>query len=210
VEVNEVILVKRSQQGEGDPGAFQALVEHYSSKAIRTALYITGQKDVAEEAAQEAFIQCYQKIKQLRAPENFEVWFFRILTRLSWELATKEKKTLSLEAISKSNKESLLGNDKTLSFVEASETKQFIKIALRKLSTPLRITIVLRYFNDLSIKEIARVLGCREGTVKSRLHNGLRQLASELELLGWEVPSGDKKKGKNIELTRKEGELSAI
>lgn len=204
--MDEVTLIKLSQRGDVD--AFGELVERYSGKALRTACLITGRRNLAEEVVQEAFIQCYRSIRGLRAPETFAAWFFRVLTRVSWRLAARDKGTLSLEALSNGEKESLLVDESMFVLAEAKEIEQLVQAALRKLSVPLRTTVVLRYYNDLSIQEIAKVLGCREGTVKSRLHNALKQLADELKRLGWEVSSECEAEGKNISLPGKGCEAS--
>lgn len=204
--MDEVTLVKLSQQG--DVEAFEKLVECYSGKALCTAYLITGRRDLAEEVAQEVFIQCYRSIRGLRTPKTFAVWFFRVLTRISWQQAARDKGTLSLEALSNGEKESLLTGESTDAFARAKEVEELIQAALRKLSVPLRTTVVLRYYNDLSLKEIAQALGYGEGTVKSRLHNALKQLAGELERLGWKVSSESGTERKNVDLPGKGWKVS--
>jgi RNA polymerase sigma-70 factor (ECF subfamily) len=175
---------------EGDEQAFEALIEQYSGKALRTAYLITGRKGIAEDAVQEAFVQCYRKIKGLRDPAAFEAWFYRLLTRICWRLTTREKKTVSLDSLTEGGQEHALCDDRMEDALEARETKRLVQQALGKLSIPLRTTVVLRYYNDLPLKEIARVLGCREGTVKSRLHTALKQLTDELKLIAPELFRG--------------------
>lgn len=199
-------LIKRIQGG--DLQAFEVLVEQYSGKALRTAYLITGRKDIIEDAVQEAFVHNYRKIKSLRDPTTFEAWFYRILTRVCWRLAAREKGVVSLDSLSEGGQEFALHGDTTEDAFEAGETRWLVQQALSKLSPPLRTTVILRYYNDLSIKEIAKVLGCREGTVKSRLHNALGQLAGELERLGWRVTYESGADGKNIDLLGKECEIS--
>lgn len=148
--MDETALIKLSQQGDVD--AFAALVEQNSGKALRTARLITGRRDIAEEVVQEAFIQCYRSIRGLRAPKTFKAWFYRILTRISWRLTAKGKGTLFLEDFSNREKESLLSDNSMSALAEAKEMEQLVRAALRKLSVPLRITVVLRYYNDLSIQ----------------------------------------------------------
>lgn len=202
--MDEATLIKLSQQGDLD--AFEELVKRYNGKALRTAYLFTGRRDLAEEVVQETFIQCYRSICGLRTPQTFAAWFYRILIRISRRLAAREKGTLSLEALSEREKESLLAGESTPTPAEAEEV-QLVQAALRKLSTPLYTTVVLRYYNDLPIKEIARVLSCREGTVKSRLHNALKQLAGELERLGWKTSEREMEE-KNIDLAVKRCELN--
>jgi RNA polymerase sigma-70 factor (ECF subfamily) len=68
-------------------------------KALKTAYLITGNKHIAEECVQEAFFQCYQKIYQLKNPQAFESWFYRILTRICYDYIKKNKNNISLEAL---------------------------------------------------------------------------------------------------------------
>ncbi|MGI9951599.1 RNA polymerase sigma factor [Moorellaceae bacterium AZ2] len=199
-------LIKRIQ--EGDLHSFEVLVEQYSGKALRTAYFITGRKDIIEDAVQEAFVQCYRKIKSLRDPMTFEAWFYRILTRVCWRLTAKEKGTVSLDTLSEGRQEPALLDNTTEDALEAGETRWLVQQAISKLSPSLRTTVILRYYNDLSIKEIAKVLGSREGTIKSRLHTALGQLAGELERLGWRVTCESGTDGKNIDLLGKECEIS--
>ncbi|NPV28476.1 MAG: RNA polymerase sigma factor [Firmicutes bacterium] len=183
--MNVAPLLKRIQ--EGDWQAFEMLIEQYSGKALRTAYLITGRKDIIEDAVQDAFVQCYRKIKGLRDPATFETWFYRLLTRICWRLTAREKGPVSLDSLTESGQECALRDDPIGDALEAGETKRLVQQALGKLSIPLRTTVVLRYYNDLPLKEISRVLGCREGTVKSRLHTALKQLADELKLIAPEL-----------------------
>lgn len=197
-------LLRRIQ--EGDAQAFEQLVERYSGKALRTAYLITGQKETAEDAVQEAFIQCYLKIHSLRDPADFEAWFYRILARICWRLSAKEKKTVSLDFLSEHGQEHMVGEDCTEDALKTWETRQLLKRALSKLSIPLRTTVVLHYYNDLPIKEIARVLGEREGTIKSRLHAARRQLFDALKRIApefFEVSNSDE--GRETNETTEEG-----
>ncbi|MEW6173848.1 MAG: RNA polymerase sigma factor [Bacillota bacterium] len=207
--MDEISLVKRCQQGDLD--AFRILVERLSTKALRTSYLIVGRKDIAEDVVQEAFIQCHREIKRLRTPETFETWFYRMLVRLSWRMASKEKGRLPLEPLDNAKGIST-GDDDVTDTVETKERQQAVQQAVRRLSAPLRTTIVLRYFNGLSVKEIARVLNCRVGTVKSRLHNAAKRLAVELKQNGWEPSLGGEENPpdkQNVEREIKECEIGA-
>ena len=174
--MSEINLIKCWQNGDMD--SFRVLYECYSSPAIRTAFLITGRRDIAEEVVQDAFIQSNNNIKKLRDPEKFRSWFYRILIRLSWQYSSKEKGKVSFEDISfMCESESI----NTTDIFEQNEIKRVLHEAVSKLSTPLRTVVVLYYFNELSVKEIARVLNCFEGTVKSRLYNARKFLDKELK-----------------------------
>ncbi|MBE0449123.1 MAG: sigma-70 family RNA polymerase sigma factor [Actinobacteria bacterium] len=207
--MDDVTLIRRCQQGDVD--AFESLFQQYSTKALRTAYLLTGRQHIAEDITQESFIQCYREIKRLRHPEAFQAWFYRILVRISWRVLSKEKGRLSLETLNDSDHEFLISDASVSEAVETKQMQDVLHQALNKLSAPLRTAIILHYFNEFSIKEISEVLGCRAGTVKSRLHNARKRLADEIKQgeLGFtfeEEPCFDEEV---MEKQRKECETSA-
>ncbi|AGL00551.1 RNA polymerase sigma factor, sigma-70 family [Desulfoscipio gibsoniae DSM 7213] len=171
-------LIKRCQQGEGE--AFDELYQTYATKALRTAYLLVGNKNIAEDIMQEAFFECYRDIKKLRTPELFQVWFNRLLVRISWRMASRERKVI-YESLNANDMERLPDRQDVLEVVEANQESQVIRQAINKLSIPLRTTMILYYYNDMSVKEISQIMNCFQGTVKSRLLNGRKKLARELK-----------------------------
>lgn len=177
--MDEIILIQRCKEGNLD--AFNALFKKYNNQAIRTVYLISGRSDIAEDVVQEAFVTCFRELKSLKKPETFQSWFYRLLTRITWRYCSKEKKHLYTECIDENNT-NLIADKLLLSDIaEREEIKELLYDAINKLSTPLKTTIILYYYNELSIHEIAKILGCFEGTVKSRLHNGRKLLEKELK-----------------------------
>lgn len=175
--VNETEVIQNVKDGNMD--AFNILFEEYSKKALRTAYLITGRKDICEDIVQEAFIQCYRQIKSLKNPETFKSWFYKILTRISWRYCSKQKIQLSIENINDSYMD-VFSDDHTLSeVVETNEIRNLINKSLDKLPLSMKVTVILYYYNELSVKDIARISGCFEGTVKSRLYNARKLLEKE-------------------------------
>lgn len=168
-------LVRRLQAGE--ESAFDGLFALYQKQAVRTAALITGDTALAEDVAQEAFVICLLHIKELREASRFRPWFFRILTRTAWK-AMQEK--LPSVDWSEALEKALPGKADTY----PSETKavyEKLYQALDGLGRKQRTTIILHYFNDLSIREIAEATGSLEGTVKTRLFAARRRLKRVLE-----------------------------
>lgn len=163
---------------EGNMQAFEQLFERYKYKAMRTAYLMTGDKYTSEDIVQEAFTTCYLSIKSLKSPEYFKTWFFKLLTRIAWRYMKKEKTLIPIEAI---NKVIESGQDLTApNEIEQREAKNAVYKEIMKLDYKLQTTIILYYYNELSIKEIAKVMGCLEGTVKSRLHTARKKLKVSL------------------------------
>jgi RNA polymerase sigma factor (sigma-70 family) len=169
-------LIKRCQLG--DLESFEQLYRIYSKNALGTAYLIAGHKGIAEDIVQEAFFQCYKEIKSLRDPGAFDVWFYKLLIRLAWKMSSKHKAVISTEDIDFET----ANNCCSLSLEpDVEENKLMVQEAVAKLSSPLKTVVILYYFNDMTIKQIAMVLGCFQGTVKSRLHNAKKLLQKELE-----------------------------
>jgi Sigma-70 region 2 len=82
-------LIKRCQTG--DKYAFEELYKLSCHQAIKTAYLISGQRDMAEDIVQEAFIQCYKEIRKLKEPDAFNSWFYKILIRCGWRLLSKSR-----------------------------------------------------------------------------------------------------------------------
>lgn len=173
-------IILRCQQG--DLEAFQQLVEACGKKARQTAYLISRRKDLAEDIAQEAFIQCYREIKSLKQPEKFQSWFYKILVRVCIRMMRKEKwrslfsPYVEIEPVIQSY---------VAQEVENRELYNKLYEAVGKLTKPLRTVVILYYFNELSVIEIAAILDCKEGTIKSRLHAARNQLADSLQEYGF-------------------------
>lgn len=180
----------------GDINAFEQLFELYKNKALRTVYLMTRNKDVSEDIVQEAFVLCYTSIKGLKNPEYFKTWFYRILTRTTWRYMEKEKRLIPVEHIFEKLEEGY--EDTPLEKLEQKETSGLLFQEILKLKPKLQTTLILYYYNEFSIKEIADVMGCLEGTVKSRLYTGRQKLKKNLSkqedfIILREVVSNEKK-----------------
>lgn len=158
----------------GDNAAFEKLFNLYKTKALRTAYLLTGNMAIADDVTQEAFVQCYMKINTLKNPAQFKTWFFRILTRLAWKLGSKEKEVTPVENIF----EFLTATDNTnieQDFIKKEASKRIME-SINKLEQKQKTTVLLYYYKGFSISEIASIMGCFEGTVKSRLYSARKNL----------------------------------
>ncbi len=168
--MNEENIIKNLKSGS--ISALDDLYKMYSSQALKTAYLITNDIYIAEDVVQETFIQCYRSIKSLRDNKAFKPWFYKILTRLSYREIKKAKKLLPVENIFEKSESS---------FYDKYSDDNILFEHINKLSLKHRTTIILYYYNDMSIKEIAKSMGCYEGTVKSRLSSARRQLKEALQ-----------------------------
>lgn len=179
MDINETTAwVKRLQTG--DDSAFDAIFAAYQKQAVRTAALITGEVSLAEDVAQEAFVNCLLHIKDLKEPNRFKPWFFRTLTRCAWK--AMEEKTPTVDWGEALEKVMPSAPDTYPSEKEAVYERMYQ--ALDGLGKKQRTTIILYYFNDLSIREIAEATSSLEGTVKTRLFAAKRRLKRVLEADG--------------------------
>lgn len=171
-------IIKRCQQG--DETAYDELYKLTGKKALWTAYLIAGHMDIVEDIIQEAFFECFRCIKKLRKPELFPVWFNRLLIRTSWRIVLNEKKKAT-----RSYDDDLLAeledDNREYEKIEETQTKLIIRKAINKLNPIMHTVVILYYYNNLSIKEIAKVMNCFEGTVKSRLYYAKKALEKELK-----------------------------
>lgn len=174
----ELELVRRMKKGER--AAFDELYEQYYDRLYRTACMITGNRADGEDVTQETFIKAYVNCDKLKKDEQFRYWLYRILNRTAWQVAQKHAKERPDERILELADTSTV--DSPAVKVLQDEQERVVAEAVRKLEYRQRTTVILYYYNGLGTKEIARVMGCMEGTVKSRLftaRKNLRTLLSE-------------------------------
>lgn len=171
--MSEAELIIKMQKG--DFRAFEEIFHIYKKRAVGTAYLITGNQFTSEDVVQEAFILCYMKIKNLKNPELFKPWFFKIVTRLSWKYSNLYKKVTPVENIFEQAEVSENADKSSLKAFEKEEYEELYR-SINMLDEKSRTTVILFYFNDFSVKEISEIMGCFQGTVKSRLFNSRRKL----------------------------------
>jgi RNA polymerase sigma-70 factor (ECF subfamily) len=166
--LDDAELVPRIQKGDLD--AFEALYHKYKSELYRTALAITRDLGTAEELLQDCFLRAYDHIDSVDGCSSLRPWLHRIIVNLSYNWAAKKRlRLVSLEdaferllSLPRSSPERAL---------EKEEVLEVLDDAIRSLSMPKRVVVVLFYLQGFSLVEIAYVLDCPVGTVKSRLHS---------------------------------------
>lgn len=173
--MEEEELVKKMISGDRD--AFAGLMEKYQPQALRAAYLISGSHADSEDIVQETFVACYLNRKQLKNPEAFKGWFYKTLSRNAWKICGKKKREQPADEIYPEN--TAAPGELLESFI-LKEEENAVCEAIKELPVKQRTVIVLYYYNQMTIKEIAKICGCLEGTVKSRLFNGKARLKAML------------------------------
>ena len=174
--MQEQELVKQLQQGSRE--AFDRIYLLYHQQAYRTAFFLTGNRADAQDVVQETFVKVWLCAPQLKDRDGFRSWFYRILTRLAWKCGRNGKREIPDEDIAV-RADRADGGD-CLSRLIGKEERERIRKAVESLDEKHRSIVVLYYFNDFTTAEIARITGCFEGTVKSRLHAARKKLGKSL------------------------------
>ena len=134
-----------------------------------------GSRTDGEDLAQEAFVACAQSIGSLRDGAKFRPWLLRTLSRAAWKYCRKARRETPVSEFFDENT-----GESALSAVLRTEEQRRLYAALRTLDEKRRVAVVLYYFDDRSVKEIAQATGVTEGTVKSRLFSARRHLRQAL------------------------------
>ena len=172
--------VRRCQKG--DLQAFQKLVERYERRIYTLACSIVGDPEAARDAAQEAFIRAYRGLAGFRTKSGFYTWLYRIAVNVCLNAARQERRrpdTASLSGLLESGdipRERLFAGAPSASQAERAELQESIQAVLNSLSPDHRAVVVLKDIEGLSQEEIAEILSCSVGTVKSRLSRARAQL----------------------------------
>lgn len=169
-----------SQIRKGNILALEALYEKYKGQVYRTALAITRDRGAAEDILQDCFLKVYTHVDKLDGSFPLSPWLHRVAVNLSYNWASTSRRWLiPLEGVI----DHLVAGTRTLpeSTFERGEVQHVIQKAIASLSFEHRVVIVLFYLDGFSLNEIAYILDCPVGTVKSRLHYARQNLRRKLE-----------------------------
>jgi RNA polymerase sigma-70 factor, ECF subfamily len=168
-----------------DRAAFAELFRHYHRRVFGSALFITHREDAAEEIVQLVFIELFTAFRRFDPERPFLPWLYRIIHDVSMDYLRRDRRGTHLPLpTTEWRLDALLGADPDpgpAEHAERSELHAEIWRALERLPPDHRAVLVLRHYSQLSEAEMAQALGCRRGTIKSRLHRAHRALAAELD-----------------------------
>ena len=178
------------KKDDGFESAFEILYREYYDRVYKTAVSILLNKEQAEVAVQETFYKAFTNMDQLKEKSSFGPWVCKIARNESIGIlrkkAAKKNNCLSIYDEDGNIREYLTElNDFHIpeSIYEDIELRKELKQCIGELETEAQRIINLRYYSELTIKEIAECLGIKEGTVKSRLYRAIKKLADKLKNL---------------------------
>ena len=169
---------------ERDMELLADLVERCQHRLVRYLLYLTGRREYAEDLAQETWVRVLQRGSQYNGRQRFDPWLFAIARNLAIDYLRKKQKAVETVSVPNDRDAILLVPSSGPSpFEAAARSEDAIRLAgqLQVLSPLYREALLLRFQEDLSLPEIAQVLGAPVTTVTSRIYRGLAALRSAFE-----------------------------
>jgi RNA polymerase sigma-70 factor (ECF subfamily) len=164
---------------EGDMQAFDALFYRYKDGIFRLGLAITKDPSHAEEIVVDTFTRAHRALARLEPEGSLRPWLYRVAINLSYNRRPRKGLLLStIEDVTEEVMESPARSPSSLA--ELAETRRIVLAAVETLGPKHKIVVALHYLNGLNLAEIAQVVDCPVGTVKSRLHYALRRLRTHL------------------------------
>jgi len=178
-------LVRRTRRG--DLAAYEELVRRYQERIYATVYHMTSNHEDANDLAQEAFIKAYRALKSFRGTSSFYTWVYRIAVNktINFLKQRRHRMQMSLNDLDANAEHdpdlvALISEKTPRRDVNLAELQEKLNAALQKLSEPHRLVVILHDVQGLPHEEIAQIMDCNIGTVRSRLFYARQQLQAYL------------------------------
>ena len=178
MEDSEAIWVQRA--GEGDQAAFTRLVEAYQTPVYNLAYRMLGNMVEAEDAAQETFIRAYRRLDTYDPSRKFSSWLLAIASHYCVDVLRRRRMNyLSFDELPPMVELSMPRTTQPEQVVVSQQQADAVQKLLDTLPASYRTPVILRYWYDMSYREIAETMGVTESTFKTRLHRARAKLAKQ-------------------------------
>lgn len=183
VSATDLALIRRCRAG--DVEAFGGLVARYQDRLFATLAHLLGSLEDAREVTQDAFVLAFQKLGTFRGDSAFYSWLFRIAYNAAMTRRRKDRRhhpasiDLARQRLGEEPRDERPGADPT-SALDRQERQRMVRRALAELGEDYRTAIVLKEIDGLRYDEIADIVGCPIGTVRSRIHRARQELREKL------------------------------
>ncbi len=170
----DILLIKRAQKG--DSTAFESLYNQHLKRVYNIAWRMMGSSAEAEDIAQEVMLKAWRALPSFKLSSAFGTWLYRItINACHDELRRRKAKTVSVEQLHEAGREL-----ETEGFEDRSDTGNSIAWAISRLNEEYRAALVLRDVEGYAYDEIAQILKCPIGTVRSRINRAREQIRNML------------------------------
>ena len=180
-------LIKRAQ--EGDDGAFNEVVQVYRKRILGTIARLIGRPEDVEDVGQEVFTRLYFSLDQLRTPEVFEPWLYRLTVNAAYDYLRRQKRRGESRMADLSEQQVIMA-DATASGVAELEAERRRKLReqvqelLAEVSEEDRVLLLMKEVEGLSLKELQAIYNVNENAMKVRLFRARQRVLKAFERLG--------------------------
>ncbi len=180
---DELKLIKKAQKG--DVASFEKIIEVYQPIIYNISYRFAGNVDDAADMAQEVFLKMFKNINTFQFKSKFSTWIYRVATNTCLDIVKRENRRVSAYSIDDGFEDDegnitvgeIADSGSTPDeVVERYEVRDVINSAISQLSDDYKTVIILRDIRGLPYDEIAEILDCSVGTVKSRISRGRKNL----------------------------------
>jgi RNA polymerase sigma-70 factor, ECF subfamily len=180
----EFELIQKAQQG--DSGAFNQVVSAYRRRILGTISRLIGRPEDVEDVAQEVFIRLYFSLGQLRTPEVFEPWLYRLTVNASYDYLRKSRRRLESRMADLSEQQVMMadavaGTRAQTEDGEKRRVKDTVEELLGAVSADDRILLTLKEVEGLSLKELEKVYKVNENALKVRLFRARQRVLKKMK-----------------------------
>ena len=179
MENNITTLILEAKSG--NTIAFHKLVSYHDERIMTLALQLTRDKQDAEDLYQEIFMKAYKAIGSFRLESEFFTWLYRITVNSFYDLQRKASRIQKQESLAPEKDSTHDIADDSIPSAEKEEIQHAITNALNHLPTQQKTAFVMKHYEGLKIREIAKIMDLSDGTVKRYLFRAMEKLRPMLK-----------------------------
>ena len=191
----EFEVVERAQAG--DPVAFNEVVTAYRRRIFGTVARLIGRPEDVEDVAQEVFLRLYYSLDQLRSPEVFEPWLYRLTVNAALDYLRKRRKRRLESRVSDLSEQAVMMADASAGAriqtdeQQKSRTREFVDSLLSEVSEEDRVLLTLKEVEGLSLKDLEKVYHVNENALKVRLFRARQRVLKAFAASQGKAPGKD-------------------
>ena len=179
-------LIKRASQG--DDAAFSQVVQAYRKRILGTIARLIGRPEDVEDVGQEVFLRLYFSLDQLRTPEMFEPWLYRLTVNAAYDYLRRrrrrpESRMADLSEMQALEADAAAGTKKEDEEQRRKRIRELVQVLLAAVSEKDRILLTLKEIEGLSLKELEKIYGLNENALKVRLFRARQKVIKVYETL---------------------------
>lgn len=164
----------------GDTSAYAVLVDRYKDLVFTLAMRMMKSREEAEEVSQDTFLKVYRNLSSFKGGSKFSTWVYRIAYNTCLDRLKSQKRQQKTVVIDEFTEHEVKTLDTALDVMERKERKQIIQDCLQLLPSEDSMILTLFYFEELSLKEISKIMGVSSNTLKVKLFRSRKHLATIL------------------------------